>query len=66
MIDVVCEEAERTGLQPLRGHCVDQQGAAPYLPWIEQIEAAARAVSPEALRQALGGHRPSPFVGESS
>ena len=51
-------EARRLGLRVLTGHCVDQQGAPPYLPSIEHIEEVAREVSPEQLRQALGENAP--------
>ena len=58
LVEEVAAEAQRLGLRVLTGHCVDQQGAPPYLPLIEQIEAAARQISPEALRQALGDNAP--------
>jgi predicted ATPase/class 3 adenylate cyclase len=54
LVEETAAEARRLGLRVLVGHCVDQQGAPPYLPTIEHIEEAARQVSPEALRQALG------------
>jgi tetratricopeptide (TPR) repeat protein len=52
------DEARRLGLRVLTGHCVDQQGAPPYLPTIEHIEEAARNTTPERLRQALGENAP--------
>ncbi len=58
LTEEVGDAARKLGLQVLTGHCVDQQGAAPYLPWIELIEEAARNVSPDALRQALGENAP--------
>ena len=42
----------------LTGHCVDQQGAQPYLPTLEHLEEAARQGSPEAFRRALGENAP--------
>src|SRR5262249_17539291 len=51
-------EARRLGLRVLIGHCVDQQGAPPYLPIVEHFEEAARQMSPEALRQALSENAP--------
>ena len=54
LVEETALEAQRLGLRVLVGHCVDQQGAPPYLPTIEHIEEAARQVSPEALRRALG------------
>jgi class 3 adenylate cyclase/tetratricopeptide (TPR) repeat protein len=58
LVEEAAVEARRLGFRVLTGHCVDQQGAPPYLPTIEHIEEAARQVSPEALRQALGENAP--------
>jgi predicted ATPase/class 3 adenylate cyclase len=58
LVEEVAAEARRLGLRVLTGHCVDQEGAPPYLPTIEHIEEAARQVSPEAFRQALGENAP--------
>ncbi len=58
LVEEAAVEARRLGLLVLTGHCVDQQGAPPYLPTIEHIEEAARQVTPEALRQALGENAP--------
>ena len=58
LVEEAAAEARRLGLRVLTGHCVDQQGAPPYLPTIEHIEEAARQVSPETLRLALGENAP--------
>jgi len=58
LVEEAAAEARRLGLRVLVGHCVDQQGAPPYLPIIEHIEEAARQVSPEGLRQTLGENAP--------
>ncbi len=58
LVEEAAVEARRLGLRVLTGHCVDQQGAPPYLPTIEHIEEAARQASPAALRQALGENAP--------
>ena len=58
LIEEATAEAQRLGMRVLAGHCVDQQGAPPYLPTIEHIEEAARQVTPEVLRQALGENAP--------
>lgn len=58
LVEESAAEARRLGLRVLTGHCVDQQGAPPYLPTIEHIEEAARQVPPETLRQALGENAP--------
>jgi class 3 adenylate cyclase/tetratricopeptide (TPR) repeat protein len=58
LLQEAADEAQRLGLRVLTGHCVDQQGAPPYLPTIEHIEEAARNATPEQLRQALGENAP--------
>jgi predicted ATPase/class 3 adenylate cyclase len=58
LVEEAMAEAQRLGLRVLTGRCVDQQGAPPYLPTIEHIEDAARQVTPEQLRQALGENAP--------
>src|SRR5262245_8741418 len=58
LVEEVAAEARRLGLRVLTGHCVDQQGAPPYLPTIEHIEEAARQVAPDSLRRALGENAP--------
>jgi len=58
LVEEAAAEAQRLGLRVLTGHCVDQQGAPPYLPTIEHIEEAARQVTPEVLRQTLGENAP--------
>jgi class 3 adenylate cyclase/tetratricopeptide (TPR) repeat protein len=58
LIEETNAEAQRLGLRVLVGRCVDQQGAPPYLPTIEHIEEAARQVTPEVLRLALGENAP--------
>jgi predicted ATPase/class 3 adenylate cyclase len=58
LVEEAAAEARRLGLMVLTGHCVDQQGAPPYLPTIEHLEEAARQGSPETFRQALGENAP--------
>ena len=58
LAEEAAKEAERAGLGPLVGHCLDMESAQPYLPLIEQIEQAARAVSAEEFRDALGENAP--------
>lgn len=58
IVEEATAEAQRLGMRVLTGRCVDQQGAPPYLPTIEHIEEAARQVTPEVLRQALGENAP--------
>src|SRR3990170_909934 len=47
-------EARQRGMTALMGHCYEMEGAPPYIPIVEALEAAARTVSPEAFRAALG------------
>ncbi len=58
LVEEAAAEARRLGFMVLTGHCVDQQGAPPYLPTIEHLEEAARQRSPEGFRQALGENAP--------
>jgi len=58
LTEEVAQEARRLGLLVLLGHCLEIEGAPPYLPFIEQINHAARIVNPDALREALGDSAP--------
>jgi predicted ATPase len=58
LVQETADEARRQGMTVLIGHSVDQQGAPPYLPTIEHLEEAARNLTPEALREALGENAP--------
>ena len=58
LVEEAAAEAQRLGFMVLTGHCVDQQGAPPYLPTIEHLEEAARQGSPETFRQVLGENAP--------
>jgi class 3 adenylate cyclase/tetratricopeptide (TPR) repeat protein len=55
----IAREAEARGMRVLTGHCVEMEGAAPYLPYVEMIEQAVSSPrSPLALRDALAGVAP--------
>jgi class 3 adenylate cyclase/tetratricopeptide (TPR) repeat protein len=58
LVEEAAAEARRLGLTVLTGHCVDQQGAPPYLPIIEHLAEAARQRSHEAFREVLGENAP--------
>jgi len=47
-------EAADNGFLTLTGHCYEMEGAPPYIPFVEIMQAAMKTVSPEALRTALG------------
>ena len=42
----------------LTGHCYEMEGAPPYIPFVETLEATARIVPREAFREALGDAAP--------
>jgi predicted ATPase len=50
--------AERRGMAVLVGHCIAREAPPPYQPLIEHLEQAARALTPEALREILGENAP--------
>jgi len=59
LVAEVAHEAEARGMRALTGHCVDSEGAAPYLPYVEMIEqAVSNPRNPEVLRNALIGVAP--------
>jgi class 3 adenylate cyclase/tetratricopeptide (TPR) repeat protein len=51
-------EAHQRGVLSLTGHCYEMEGAPPYIPFVEMLEATARIVPREAFREALGDAAP--------
>ena len=51
-------EARQRGMTAMIGHCYEVEGAPPYIPFVEILEAAARMFPLDALRNALGDHAP--------
>ena len=51
-------EARQRGVLSLTGHCNEMEGASPYIPFVEMLEATARIVPREAFREALGDAAP--------
>ncbi|MEE8347443.1 MAG: AAA family ATPase, partial [Dehalococcoidia bacterium] len=51
-------EARQRGMTALIGHCYEMEGAPPYIPFVEILEAAARMLPPEAMRETLGDSAP--------
>jgi len=51
-------EARQRDMTALIGHCYEMEGAPPYIPYVEILEAAARMLPKEALREALGDSAP--------
>jgi len=51
-------EARQRNMTALIGRCYEMEGAPPYVPFVEMLEAAARMFPPEALRNALGDSAP--------
>jgi len=57
LADEIKVEAEKRDFRALIGHCVEQ-GGAPYMPIVEILETAIKAVDPAALRSVLGDAAP--------
>ena len=51
-------EARQRGMTALIGHCYEMEGAPPYIPYVEILEAAARMFPPETMRETLGDSAP--------
>jgi len=51
-------EAGQQGVLAWTGHCCEMEGAPPYVPFVEILETAARAIPAAALRDALGDAAP--------
>ncbi len=51
-------EARQHDMTALIGHCYEMEGAPPYIPFVEMVEAGARLFPPETFRDALGESAP--------
>jgi class 3 adenylate cyclase/tetratricopeptide (TPR) repeat protein len=59
LVAEVGAEAQARGMGVLTGHCVQMDGATPYLPYVEIVEQAISSPrSPLAMREALGDVAP--------
>jgi len=58
LAEELAAEARQRGLLALTGHCCEMEGAPPYMPFVELLEATARLVPAAALREALGDAAP--------
>jgi len=58
LAEELAAEARQRGMLSLTGHCYEMEGAPPYIPFVEILEATARVVPPAALREALGDAAP--------
>lgn len=54
LAEEIAAQGTRRGFRTLVGHCYDLDSPAPYLPFIELLEAAARDVDRDTFRLALG------------
>lgn len=54
LTEEIAAEAKQREYRVLVGHCYESDAAPPYIPFVEIIEAAAKDVSPETFRLALG------------
>src|SRR5439155_25357608 len=53
LCEELMSEARHRNVTALMGRCYEMQGASPYIPYVEMVEAAARMFPQEALRDAL-------------
>src|SRR5439155_27327489 len=58
LCEELMSEARHRNVTALMGRCYEMQGASPYIPYVEMVEAAARMFPQEALRDALGDSAP--------
>jgi len=49
-------QAQQLGIGVFTGSCYEREGDLPYMPWLEIFVAAARPLTPSALRRTLGEH----------
>jgi tetratricopeptide (TPR) repeat protein len=54
LTEEILQEARARGCVCYVGHCYEMEGAPPYVPFVEMLEHAVRAVPPAVLREALG------------
>jgi tetratricopeptide (TPR) repeat protein len=54
----ILAEAQRRGSFTVVGHCYEQEGSPPYVPFVEMLEYSARVAPPETFRFALGDSAP--------
>jgi class 3 adenylate cyclase len=58
LAEELAAEARQRGLLTLTGRCYEMEGAPPYVPFVEMLEAAARIIPQPALRETLGDAAP--------
>jgi class 3 adenylate cyclase/tetratricopeptide (TPR) repeat protein len=58
LAEELAAEARQRGVLTWTGHCYEMEGAPPYIPFVEMLEATARIVPREAFREALGDAAP--------
>jgi tRNA A-37 threonylcarbamoyl transferase component Bud32/tetratricopeptide (TPR) repeat protein len=54
LTEEILSEAREHGFLVLEGHSYEQEGGQPYLPWVESLDLALRALPADRLREALG------------
>ena len=54
----IVTEARSCGFLTLTGHCYEMEGAPPYIPFVEALEAAERTLDADAFRASLGDDAP--------
>ncbi len=58
LTEELASEARERGFLTFTGHCYDTDGTAPYIPFVEMLESAARTLDVEAFGVALGEDAP--------
>ncbi len=52
-------EARQRGFQVLAGHCYDNPGDVPYMPWVEIVESLTRHLGPGKAMELMGANAPA-------
>ncbi|MHC4356048.1 MAG: ATP-binding protein, partial [Planctomycetota bacterium] len=58
LVEELSAESRHLGLLSLTGHCYEMKGTAPYIAFVEILEATARLVKPDVLLEILGDSAP--------
>ena len=59
LVAEVGAEARQRGFGVFTGHCYDNPGDLPYMPWVEIVETFARRLGPGPARELMGDNAPA-------